>query len=161
MPGSEFGPVLAYMRDHYPRPSPTGNSRGWVHMSVRDLRAQVPDYFPPDAAEIPEEAPVRMASRALVYTGQTLAEVAIGCGFSDQSHFTREFRRHFGRTPREYREHYAGTAAMTLLFQILPLTSKNGPAASRYSPAGPVGRIGRPRPFRWNKDNADDDEALA
>jgi AraC-like DNA-binding protein len=48
-----------------------------------------------------------MASRALVYTRQSLAEVALGCGFSDQSHFTREFRRHFGRTPREYREHYA------------------------------------------------------
>jgi AraC-like DNA-binding protein len=50
---------------------------------------------------------MRMASRSLVYTGQSLAEVALGCGFADQSHFTREFRRHFGRTPRDYREHYA------------------------------------------------------
>jgi AraC-like DNA-binding protein len=48
-----------------------------------------------------------MASRALVFTRQSMAEVALGCGFSDQSHFTREFRRHFGRTPRDYREHYA------------------------------------------------------
>ena len=40
-----------------------------------------------------------MASRALVYTRGSMAEVAIECGFSDQSHFTREFRRHFGTDP--------------------------------------------------------------
>ena len=50
---------------------------------------------------------MRMASRALVYTNRPLADVALSCGFVDQSHFTREFRRHFGRTPREYREYYA------------------------------------------------------
>ena len=53
---------------------------------------------------------MRMASRALVYTREALAEVAVRCGFVDQSHFTREFRRHFNRTPREYRAHYAQEA---------------------------------------------------
>jgi AraC-like DNA-binding protein len=48
-----------------------------------------------------------MASRALVYTNQSLANVALNCGFVDQSHFSREFRRHFGRTPRDYRAHYS------------------------------------------------------
>lgn len=33
-----------------------------------------------------------------------LSEVANACGFADQSHFTREFRRHFGTTPRRYRD---------------------------------------------------------
>jgi transcriptional regulator GlxA family with amidase domain len=49
---------------------------------------------------------LRIASRSLVDTNDSLASIAIGCGFSDQSHFSREFRRHFGRTPRDYREHY-------------------------------------------------------
>lgn len=31
-----------------------------------------------------------------------LSEVALACGFADQSHFTREFRRHFRTTPRRY-----------------------------------------------------------
>jgi hypothetical protein len=32
-----------------------------------------------------------------------LAEIAVKAGFADQSHFTREFRRHFGVTPGRYR----------------------------------------------------------
>jgi AraC-like DNA-binding protein len=52
---------------------------------------------------------MRMAARALVYTRKPLADVAMSCGFADQSHFSREFRAHFGRTPREYREMFAGS----------------------------------------------------
>jgi transcriptional regulator GlxA family with amidase domain len=48
-----------------------------------------------------------MAGRALVFTRHSMVEVALNCGFADQSHFTREFHRYFGRTPREYRELYA------------------------------------------------------
>jgi AraC-like DNA-binding protein len=47
-----------------------------------------------------------MASRALIHSDASLSEVALNGGFADQSHFSREFRRQFGRTPREYREHY-------------------------------------------------------
>ena len=32
-----------------------------------------------------------------------IAEIAIGAGFYDQSHFSRTFRRHFGVTPAEWR----------------------------------------------------------
>jgi AraC-like DNA-binding protein len=42
----------------------------------------------------------------LMYTDESLADIALTCGFADQSHFSREFRRQFGRTPRAYREHY-------------------------------------------------------
>jgi AraC family transcriptional regulator len=34
----------------------------------------------------------------------SLAQVALDAGYADQSHFTREFRRHFGVTPKAYRE---------------------------------------------------------
>jgi AraC-like DNA-binding protein len=47
-----------------------------------------------------------MASHALVSSHQPLSVVAANSGFVDQSHFSREFRRHYGKTPREYRRHY-------------------------------------------------------
>jgi AraC family transcriptional regulator len=43
-------------------------------------------------------------SRTLLEDGGVpLAEVAMSAGFSDQSHFTRAFKRHFRMTPGEYR----------------------------------------------------------
>lgn len=49
---------------------------------------------------------VRMSCSPLVFTRQTLAEVATEFGFADQSHFTKEFRRIMGETPRAYRSRF-------------------------------------------------------
>jgi AraC-like DNA-binding protein len=38
----------------------------------------------------------------LLFGGTDLAEVAVSCGFSDQPHFTRVFKRVFGVTPGQY-----------------------------------------------------------
>jgi AraC family transcriptional regulator len=43
------------------------------------------------------------ARDALARPGSDLAEVAHACGFADQSHLTRAFRRAFGLTPGAYR----------------------------------------------------------
>jgi AraC family transcriptional regulator len=43
------------------------------------------------------------AAQLLSRTRRELAEVALLCGFTDQSHFTRRFVRAFGVTPGEYR----------------------------------------------------------
>ena len=43
------------------------------------------------------------AARRLLRGGESLAEIALSTGFSDQSHFTREFRREAGRSPARFR----------------------------------------------------------
>ena len=43
-------------------------------------------------------------ARAQIAEGQPLAEAALSCGFSDQSHFTRQFQRKFGHTPGAWRK---------------------------------------------------------
>lgn len=45
---------------------------------------------------------IDMAAKALALPGTTIAGVAASHGFADQSHFTRQFRRHMGLTPRDY-----------------------------------------------------------
>lgn len=47
------------------------------------------------------------AGRFLTTTRMSLAEIAYVCGFSDQAHFTREFRRHAAFTPARFRADFA------------------------------------------------------
>jgi AraC family transcriptional regulator len=47
---------------------------------------------------------VERAKALLADRTRALADIAIGCGFSDQSHFNRVFKRLSGKTPREWRE---------------------------------------------------------
>jgi AraC-like DNA-binding protein len=106
VPGSEFGPVLAYMRDHYHLAISNRELARRAHMSVRAFERKFQGSFHLTPQKYLRKLQLRMASRALVHTAQSLADVAANCGFADQSHFTREFRGHFGRTPGEYRELY-------------------------------------------------------
>jgi AraC-like DNA-binding protein len=47
------------------------------------------------------------ASRMLIATTKTIAEIAYSCGFNNISNFNRIFRKKKGCTPRELRESYA------------------------------------------------------
>lgn len=51
---------------------------------------------------------MQTACQLLVSTRATLAQVADRCGFADQSHFNRDFRKMTGMTPRSYRLRFVG-----------------------------------------------------
>jgi len=103
---SGFGPVLAYLRDHYTTAVSNQELARLAHMSVRAFERKFHAAFHLTPQKYLRKLRLGIASRALVHTDQSLVSVGLSCGFADQSHFTREFRRHFGRTPRGYREHY-------------------------------------------------------
>jgi transcriptional regulator GlxA family with amidase domain len=46
---------------------------------------------------------VERAKRMMVVSAESLAEVALDCGFADQSHLNRQFRRAMGVTPGQWR----------------------------------------------------------
>lgn len=105
-PDAGFGPILAHLRDHYHTAVTNRQLAKLAHLSVRAFERKFLASFHLTPQRYLRKLRMRMASRALVYTRGSMAEVALSCGFSDQSHFAREFRRHFGRTPREYRDYY-------------------------------------------------------
>lgn len=106
-PEGAFAPVLAHLREHYATAVTNQELARMARMSVRAFERKFLGSFHVPPQKYLRRLRLQMASRALVYTGRPLVEVALGCGFGDQSHFTREFRRFFGRTPRDYRQHYA------------------------------------------------------
>jgi AraC-like DNA-binding protein len=101
-----FGPALAHMRAHFQHEITNRRLASLSNMSLRAFERRFRAAFHLTPQRFLRKLRLRIASRTLVYTDDSLSEVALNCGFADQSHFSREFRRQFGRTPREYREHY-------------------------------------------------------
>jgi AraC-like DNA-binding protein len=47
---------------------------------------------------------IETAQRLMLTTTESLSEIALSCGMSDQAHFTRAFRRIVGETPNRWRQ---------------------------------------------------------
>lgn len=47
---------------------------------------------------------IELAQSLMLTTAASLSEIALSCGMSDQSHFTRSFRRVVGETPSSWRQ---------------------------------------------------------
>jgi AraC family transcriptional regulator len=70
-----------------------------VHLS-REFRR----YFSTTVGEFLRRKRIEHACQLVSTTQIALAEIAMTCGFSDQSHFSATFRRQIGLTPAKYRQ---------------------------------------------------------
>lgn len=70
-----------------------------VHLS-REFRR----YFSTTVGEFLRRKRIEHACHLVSTTQAPLAEIAMTCGFSDQSHFSATFRRQIGLTPARYRQ---------------------------------------------------------
>lgn len=75
-------------------------------LSVRTFERQFRAVYQSSPHEYIRQLRVRMSSSALVFSRKSIAEVGSEFGFADQSHFTKEFKRVMGETPRAYRARY-------------------------------------------------------
>ena len=67
---------------------------------------------------------LQKAADLLARTAQPLADIALSCGFADQSHLSKVFAHNLGLPPGEYRRAVGDCGARTRMFQI----DKSGPA---------------------------------
>ena len=75
-------------------------------LSVRAFERQFQAAYHSSPHDYIRQLRIRMSCSALVFSRKTLAEVSTQFGFSDQSHFTKEFRKFMAETPRAYRSRY-------------------------------------------------------
>ena len=86
-------------------------ARGWeladvadaLHMSTRTLQRRLKSRGL-SFSRLLRRLRVESASKLLCSSGLALADIGYACGFSDQAHFQREFKRQSGMTPRRLRE---------------------------------------------------------
>ena len=53
---------------------------------------------------------IELAQSLMLTTKDSLSQIALACGMTDQSHLTRTFRRITGQTPRQWRASRLGQA---------------------------------------------------
>jgi AraC family transcriptional regulator len=94
----------AFVETNYLRPLSLADIARVAHVHRVHLARQFRSYFATSVGELLRRKRVEHACHLVSTTNCSLAEVAIDCGFSDQSHFSATFRKLMGLTPARFRE---------------------------------------------------------
>lgn len=93
-----------YLEAHFSEEVTVEELAGCLSVSPRHLERLFQQYCKETPLEHLTELRMVEALRQLVYTGAPISEVAVRCGFSDPSYFSRVFKAHYQVSPRRYRE---------------------------------------------------------
>ena len=107
-PYTEMRKVLEYVRDNYSQAIEVRELAALVHLSVSQFERRFRKVFQISPLKHIMNVRIRAASVRLTSSNDTIAAIAIDCGFYDHSHFTRNFRKIMGVSPKEYRKEYMG-----------------------------------------------------
>jgi AraC family transcriptional regulator len=100
---------------------------------------------------------IELAQGLMLATGASLSEIALNCGMSDQSHFTRSFRRIVGQTPSSWRQTRLGAIEERITELAYARTTRPGVVEkalasrshSRPKPPSSTTIAGASRAYRW------------
>ena len=97
-------PALDFMQAHLADPIARGELAGTLHLS----ESRFHDVFKAAAGAAPlqylQTLRLRRGQDLLLAPEFTVAEAGRRCGFEDQFHFSRQFKKAFGQSPRAYRQ---------------------------------------------------------
>ncbi|MEO1263785.1 MAG: AraC family transcriptional regulator [Bacteroidota bacterium] len=75
-----------------------------LHLERTQLYRKVKASTGKGPSELIREARLEKARNLLVQTEWSISEIAFQTGFKENSHFTKAYRTHFGKTPTEVRK---------------------------------------------------------
>jgi AraC-like DNA-binding protein len=102
----DVGVAAQYIRENLARRMPLGDVAAHVGISERHLQRLFRHAIGMSVQQFIIRSRVHAAAHHLTRATRPLAEIALDCGFSDQSAFTNTFRRIIGQAPREYRKRF-------------------------------------------------------
>jgi AraC-like DNA-binding protein len=95
--------ATAFMRRAYPRPIGNDDVARAAGISTARLHALFQHWLGQTPGRALSEIRLEQAKDRLAGSAEPIVEIALGVGFSEQSAFTRAFRRRFGESPAAYR----------------------------------------------------------
>lgn len=93
-----------YIRSHLAEKITLPDLADYCYISKSYMSQIFRDEIGTSLADYVNELRVERGKQLLSTTSLDLSEIALLCGFSDQSYFTRTFKRYTGLSPRRYRE---------------------------------------------------------
>ncbi len=99
-----LGEVISHLENDY--------RRNWTIPEISKIASMAPSTLLPVFKRVTGYSPidyllhVRLAKAAerLLKTDESISEIASECGFADSNYFSRQFRKRFNCSPREYRK---------------------------------------------------------
>ncbi|BCX46197.1 transcriptional regulator [Haloferula helveola] len=102
----EMVPVIRHIEEHFREPVNMSSMAAKVGLSSTQFNVRFRAILHMSPTEFLLTVRLQHVRRALVATKKAITQIAIECGFYDQSHLTRKFRRSFGITPAQYRRRF-------------------------------------------------------
>ena len=100
--------VFEYLNDNYNKPITLANMAAYANMHEASFSRFVKKSTGKTFIGSLNEIRLGHATRLLIDTNQTIAEIAYGCGFNNISNFNRIFKRQKNCTPKEFRDNFSG-----------------------------------------------------
>jgi AraC-like DNA-binding protein len=100
--------VVQHIQKNFSEPLRVKNLAAQARLSPYQFEQRIRKIFQLTAGQLIQKVRMENAMRELCDTRASIAEVALNCGYSDQSAFTRQFRNTTGLSPSEYRTFGAG-----------------------------------------------------
>jgi PAS domain S-box-containing protein len=105
-PYRKYAKTLDYMKDHFDQTISVEQLARMNSISTAQFRVNFKRLFRVSPQQFILKLRMQAACRALTEGHDEIAEIALDCGFCDQSYFTRQFRIYAGMTPKQYRTLY-------------------------------------------------------
>jgi AraC-like DNA-binding protein len=100
-------PALEFVLEHFGDRVTVDDIAKRAHLSVSHLQREFQRIFGMTPSDYLLRVRLLMARRRLEQTNEPIGKLALDCGFYDQSHFTRAFRRATGLRPLDYRRRFS------------------------------------------------------
>jgi PAS domain S-box-containing protein len=102
-------PALEHAVKHCRRPISVTEMADRAGISTSQLQREFRRLFRMSPGEYVMRLRLQIARRLLAESNDSMGDIAQACGFYDQSHFTRAFKRYAGLTPLAYRRRAWGS----------------------------------------------------
>jgi AraC-like DNA-binding protein len=103
----DLAEAVLHIREHYDRPLRAADLAALAHLSEYRFARRIRALFGLTPAQLVIKTRIDTARGMLQDTRISVGEIALACGYCDQSALTRQFKTAVGLTPAQYRERSA------------------------------------------------------